>query len=212
LYHCGRLPEGVAQLRLREVTNSVDAVLKNSPGIKGWVTIGGFSVLDSANLSNAINMFPVYDDWDKRPAGLTQAKIIGGLKQRPKSIRNATFAVIPPSPIPGLGQASGFQMVIEDRANYGMGELQKAVNDVIRRAHSEPGFLLAGFTTFSNNSPQIYLDIDRTMANSLGVTINDVFSTLQTYLGSSYVNQFNKFNQSLQVRMQAQCDKTPDRG
>jgi hydrophobic/amphiphilic exporter-1 (mainly G- bacteria), HAE1 family len=200
------LPEGAAQPRVQEVTKRIDAVLKESPGIKGWVTIGGFSVLDSANLSNAITVFPVYDDWDKRPAGLTQEKIIGGLRERLRSIRNATFAVLPPSPIPGLGNASGFQMVVEDRGNSGLGELQKAVNEVIRRAHSEPGFLLAGFTTFSDSSPQLYLDIDRTMANSLGVTINDVFSTLQTYLGSTYVNQFNKFNQSLQVRVQAQAD------
>jgi HAE1 family hydrophobic/amphiphilic exporter-1 len=200
------LPEGAAQPRVQEVTKRIDAVLKESPGIKGWVTIGGFSVLDSANLSTAITVFPVYDDWDQRPVGLTQEKIIGGLRERLRSIRNATFAVLPPSPIPGLGNASGFQMVVEDRGNSGLGELQKAVSEVVRRAHSEPGFLLAGFTTFSDSSPQLYLDIDRTMANSLGVTINDVFSTLQTYLGSTYVNQFNKFNQSLQVRVQAQAD------
>jgi HAE1 family hydrophobic/amphiphilic exporter-1 len=202
----GELPLGASQPRLQEVTSKVDTVLKESPGIKGWVTIAGYSVLDTANLSNAVTVFPVYDDWDKRPAGLTQDKIIGGLRQRLGSISNATFAVVPPSPIPGLGQAAGFQMVIEDRANYGVGELQKGVNDLIRRARSRPGFLLTGFTTFSNNSPQIYLDVDRTMANSLGVTINDVFSTLQTYLGSTYVNQFNKFNQSFQVRIQAQAD------
>ena len=201
-----QLPAGAAQPRVQEVTKRIDAVLKESPGIKGWVTIGGFSILDSANLSTAIAVFPVYDDWGKRPAGLTQEKIIGGLRERLRSIRNATFAVLPPSPIPGLGNASGFQMVVEDRGNSGLGELQKGVNEVIRRAHSEPGFLLAGFTTFSDSSPQLYLDIDRTMANSLGVTINDVFSTLQTYLGSTYVNQFNKFNQSLQVRVQAQAD------
>jgi HAE1 family hydrophobic/amphiphilic exporter-1 len=202
----GELPQGASQPRLREVTDRVDAVLKESPGIKGWVTIAGYSVLDTANLSNAITVFPVYDDWDKRPAGLTQGKIIGGLRERLGSIRNATFAVVPPSPIPGLRQAAGFQMVVQDRGNLGAAELQKGVNAVLRRAHSEPGFLLAGFTTFSNNSPQIYLDIDRTMANSLGVTIDDVFSTLQTYLGSTYVNQFNKFNQSFQVRVQAQAD------
>ncbi|MBV8136481.1 MAG: efflux RND transporter permease subunit, partial [Deltaproteobacteria bacterium] len=200
------LPPGAAQPRVQEVTRRIDTVLKESPGIKGWNTIGGFSILDSANLSTAITVFVVYDDWGKRPAGLTQEKIIGGLRERLRSIRNATFAVLPPSPIPGLGNASGFQMVVEDRANSGLGELQKAVSEVIRRAHSEPGFLLAGFTTFSDSSPQLYLDIDRTMANSLGVTINDVFSTVQTYLGSTYVNQFNKFNQSLQVRVQAQAD------
>ncbi|MGH7924166.1 MAG: efflux RND transporter permease subunit [Candidatus Binatus sp.] len=200
------LPEGSAQPRVREVSASVDAVLKQSPGVKGWVTIGGFSVLDTANLSNVLTVFVIYDDWDKRPAGLTQEKIIGGLQERFKAIRKATFAVMPPSPIPGLGSAFGFQMVVEDRGSSGLGELQKAVLDVLGKAHGQKGFLRAGFTTFSNNSPQLYLDIDRTMAESLGVSLNDVFSTLQTYLGSSYVNQFNKFNQSLQVRVQAQAD------
>src|SRR5215469_15645817 len=201
-----QLPAAAAQPRVQEVTKRIDAVLKESPGIKGWLTIGGLSILDSANLSTAVTFFPVFDDWGKRPAGLTQDKIIGGLRERLRSIRNATFAVLPPSPIPGLGNASGFQMVVEDRGNSGLGELQKAVNEVIRRAHSEPGFLLAGFTSFTDSSQQLYLDIDRTMANSLRVTSNDVFSTLQTYLGSTYVNQFNKFNQSLQVRVQAQAD------
>ena len=200
------LPEGSAQPRVREVSDAVDQILKTSPGIKGWVSIGGFSVLDSANLSNVLTDFVVYDDWDKRPAGLTQAKIIGGLQERFKSIRKATFAVMPPSPIPGLGTAFGFQMVVEDRASNGLGELQKAVNDVVGKARGEPGFLRTGFTTFSDKSPQLFLDIDRTMVESLGVSMNDVFSTLQTYLGSSYVNQFNKFNQSLQVRVQAQAD------
>jgi hydrophobic/amphiphilic exporter-1 (mainly G- bacteria), HAE1 family len=200
------LPEGSAQPRVREVSSRIDAILKQSPGIKGWVTIGGYSVFDSANLSNVITVFVIYDDWGKRPAGLTQAKIIGGLQERFRAIRKATFAVMPPSPIPGLGNAFGFQMVVEDRASSGLGELQKAVMELLRKARGEPGFLRAGFTTFSNNSPQLYLDINRTMAESLGVSLSDVFSTLQTYLGSSYVNQFNKFNQSLQVRVQAQAD------
>ncbi|HEY6421337.1 MAG TPA: efflux RND transporter permease subunit [Candidatus Binataceae bacterium] len=200
------LPAGSAQPRVREVSASIDAVLKKSPGIKGWVTIGGFSVFDSANLSNVVTVFAIYDDWSKRPPGLTQDKIIGGLTERFKAIRKATFAVMPPSPIPGLGNASGFQMVIEDRASSGLGELQKAVMEVLGKAHSKPGFLRAGFTTFNDSSPQIYLNINRTMAESLGVSISDVFQTLQTYLGSSYVNQFNKFNQSLQVRVQAQAD------
>jgi HAE1 family hydrophobic/amphiphilic exporter-1 len=202
------LPEGSAQPRVREVSEGIDAILKQSPGIKGWVTIGGFSVFDMANLSNMITVFAVYDDWDKRPAGLTQEKIIGGLQERFKAIRKASFAVMPPSPIPGLGNAYGFQMVIEDRGSSGLAELQKAVNDILGKARGEPDFLRAGtgFTTFSNNSPQLYMDIDRTMAESLGVSMSDIFSTLETYLGSSYVNQFNKFNQSLQVRVQAQAD------
>jgi HAE1 family hydrophobic/amphiphilic exporter-1 len=80
------------------------------------------------------------------------------------------------------------------------------VQEILGTARNRPGFLRIGFTTFSASSPQLYLDIDRTMARSLGVTVNDISSTLQTYLGSSYVNLFNKFNQSFQVRVQSEAD------
>jgi hydrophobic/amphiphilic exporter-1 (mainly G- bacteria), HAE1 family len=110
---------------------------------------------------------------------------------------------VPPSPIPGLGNAFGFDMMVEDRGGAGLHELQKCVNAILDDARAKPGFLLAGFSTFSSNSPQLYLDINRTMAKSLGVSLNDVFQTLQTYLGSEYINQFDKFNQNFQVRLQA---------
>jgi HAE1 family hydrophobic/amphiphilic exporter-1 len=97
-------------------------------------------------------------------------------------------------------------MVVEDRGGAGFNELQKTVQQMLGTARSQPGFLRIGFTTFSASSPQLFLDIDRTMAKSLGVTLNDISKTLQTYLGSTYVNLFNKFNQSFQVRVQAEAD------
>jgi len=200
------LPEGSAQPRVREVSDRINAILKESPGIKGWVTMGGFSALDSANVSNYVTVFCIYEDWSKRPAGLTQAGIIKNIQEKVASIRTASFDVMPPSPIPGLGTAFGFQMVVEDRASNGLRELQKATHVLLDRAQSVKGFLRLGFTTFSDNSPQIYINIDRTMAESLGVPVNDVSGTLQTYLGSTYVNQFNKFNQAFQVRVQAEAD------
>jgi len=200
------LQPGASQPRVREVAKRIDGVLQSTPGIKGWVSIGGYSALDSAKLSNVITVFAIYEDWDKRPAGLTQLDIIADLQQRFTAIRAATFAVLPPSPIPGLGIAFGFDMMIEDRASAGLAELQKIVTEMLQQAEDKPGFLRLSFTTFSAKSPQLYLDIDRTMAESLGVPVNNVFSTLQTYLGSTYVNQFNKFNQSFQVRLQAGAD------
>jgi hydrophobic/amphiphilic exporter-1 (mainly G- bacteria), HAE1 family len=200
------LPPGAAQPRVREVASQVADVLGQTPGIKGWVTIGGYSALDSAKVSNVVTVFAIYEDWDKRPAGLSQLSIIADLQKRFAAIQKASFAVLPPSPIPGLGVAFGFDMMIEDRGNSGLSELQKAVTDVLTRAQDEPGFLRLGFTTFSASSPQLFLDVDRTMAESLGVPLNNVFQTLQTELGSTYVNQFNKFNQAFQVRMQAGAD------
>jgi HAE1 family hydrophobic/amphiphilic exporter-1 len=198
-----RLPQGASQPRVRAVAAQIDAALKDAPGIKGWVTIGGYSALDSAKVSNVITVFPIYEDWGKRPPGVDQMTIIADLQKRFADIRSATFAVLPPSPIPGLGTAFGFDMMVEDRQTAGLAELNKVVDDVLHAAQDEPGFLRLGFTTFSARSPQLFLEIDRTMAESLGVELKDVFQTLQAYLGSTYVNQFNKFNQSFQVRLQA---------
>src|SRR5262245_12520608 len=200
-----QLPAGASQLRVREVAADIDAVLKNVPGIKGWVTSGGFSDPDAANLSNVVTKYVMYDDWDKRPADLSQAKIVADLRERLQSIRKARFDVLIPPPIPGLGQAGGFQMMVEDRTGVGLGEVEKAVQQILLKADKEPG-LRGVTTTFNSNSPQLQLSINRTMVESLGVTINDVFQTLQTYLGSTYVNLFNKFNQSFHVRVQADAD------
>ena len=199
-----QLPPGASQPRVQEVASSVDELLGKTAGVKGWVTIGGYSALDSAKLSNALTTFVVYDDWGKRPPGFSQAKLIAELQQKVLSIQQAKLGVLPPSPIPGLGIAFGFQMMIQDRSGLGGRELQTATADMLRKANDEPGFLRLGFSTFNAESPQLYLDIDRAMARSLGVAIDDVFKTVQAYLGSAYVNPFNKFNQSFQVRVQAE--------
>jgi hydrophobic/amphiphilic exporter-1 (mainly G- bacteria), HAE1 family len=201
-----QLPAGSSQPRVRQVSDRINEVLKSAEGIEGWVTIGGYSAIDSAKLSNVITIFAVYKAWDQRPPGFTQEKIIGDLQRQFRVVRAASIAVLPPSPIPGLGNAFGFQMMVEDRGSNGLQELQKGVQQILALAHNEPGFLRTGFTTFSASSPQVYLDIDRLMARSLGVSINDIFKSLQAYLGSSYVNQFNQFNQSFQVRLQAGAD------
>jgi HAE1 family hydrophobic/amphiphilic exporter-1 len=199
-----RLPAGASQPRLRELSADIDRVLKATPGVKGWVTSGGYSDLDSANLSNVITEYVMYEAYDKRP-DLPQEAILGDLQKRLGSIEKAAFSVLVPPPIPGLGQAGGFQMMVEDRGSVGLAELQKAAQRILEKSKHDPA-LQGVTTTFSASSPQLYIDINRTMAESLGVTINDVFQTLQTYLGSSYINLFNKFNQSFQVRVQGSAD------
>jgi HAE1 family hydrophobic/amphiphilic exporter-1 len=200
-----QLPAGASQLRVRQVSADMDRVLKSVPGVKGWITSGGFSDPDSANLSNVVTKYVMYEDWGKRPADLSQARIVAALRNKLQSIPKAQFEVLIPPPIPGLGQAGGFQMMVEDRTGVGLSALEKAVQQILLAAQKEPG-LRGVMTTFNSRSPQLQLRIDRTMAESLGVTMNDVFQTLQTYLGSTYVNLFNKFNQSFQVRVQADAD------
>ena len=166
------------------------------------MTIGGLSILDGANVSNIFTTFIVYEDWSKRGADLSQDKIVANLRRELFQSRTPRSFVLVPPPIRGLGQGGGFQMMVEDRQSLGLAELQKAVMEVIRAGNSQSG--LRNLTsTFSARSPQLYLDIDRTKVESLNIPLNNVFATLQAYLGSSFVNLFNKFNQVFQVYVQA---------
>jgi len=201
-----QLPSGSAQPRVRQLVERFDSILRTVGGVKGWVTIGGYSAIDSAKMSNVITAFAVFDDWGKRPRGFTLRGVIQEIQGKFRTVPNAQFNVLPPTPIPGLGNAFGFQMEIEDRSSLGLQQLQKAVQQILAKAKAQPDFLRIAFTTFSANSPQVFVDIDRESVKALGVTVNDVFTTLQAYMGSSYVNLFNKFNQSFQVRIQADAD------
>ncbi len=197
-----RLPEGASQPRGREVADKINDILKKTPGIKGWVTIGGFSILDGANIANYSTTFVVYKDWAERGAGLDQDTIVSSINRRLFEMQEAQAFVVIPPPIRGLGQAGGFQMIVEDRRSLGLAELQRATLELIQMGNSQPGLRNLA-TTFSNSSPQLYLDINRTKAESLQVPMVNVLSTLQAYLGSSFVNLFNKFNQIFQVYIQA---------
>ncbi|CAL1240752.1 efflux RND transporter permease subunit [Candidatus Methylocalor cossyra] len=198
-----RLPEGSAQPRLLAAAKKLDAVLRNTRGIEAWVTIGGFSLIDNANLPNFATTFIVYQDWDQRGAALSQDRILAKLRSDlAAKIEEAQNLVVVPPPIRGLGQSGGFQLMIEDRQNLGLQELQKTALEVMRAAGAQSA-LRNVVTTFSARSPQLYLDIDRTKVESLDIPLTNVFQTLQSYLGSTFVNLFNKFNQVFQVYVQA---------
>ncbi len=197
-----RLPEGASQPRAREVAGKINNVLKQSQGIMNWVTIGGYSVLDGANIPNVSTTFVIYEDWEDRPKGMDQDKIVGGLNRGLADIQEAQSIVLIPPPIRGLGQTGGFQMMVEDRKSLGLAELQQAASEIVKEGNSHS--ILRGLTTtFSTSSPQLYLNINRTKAESLQVPLQNVFDTLQANLGSAFVNLFNKFNQVFQVYIQA---------
>jgi HAE1 family hydrophobic/amphiphilic exporter-1 len=196
------LPEGASQPRSKEVAAKVNAILEKTKGIDAWVHIGGYSVLDTANIPNVSTTFVVYKSWKERGKKLDQDRLIAGLSRELAGIQEAlVFAVIPP-PIRGLGQSGGFQMMVEDRTELGLAELQRNTDELIQKGNSHPNLQRLA-TTFSDHSPQVYLDIDRTKAESLQVPPLSVFDTLQGYLGSSFINFFNKFNQVFQVYIQA---------
>ncbi len=197
-----KLPDAAAQPRSRAVVDKINDVVSKEPGVAGWVTIGGLSILDNGNLANAATTFVGYKDWSERGSELSQDRIVGSLRQKLSQIQEAGIFVIIPPAIRGLGTSGGFQMVVQDRADLGLSELDKATRGVIQ-AGSGQSNLTGLATTFSAGSPQLYLDIDRTKVQSLGIQMSDVFDTLQSYLGSSFVNLFNRFNQVYQVYVQA---------
>ena len=196
------LPEGASQPRSRAVAEKISEVLAKTDGLAGWVTIGGFSVLDFANVPNVSTTFLVYKNWSERGKSLTQDRIVSGLNQNLSGIQEAIAFVVIPPPIRGLGQTGGFQMMVEDRQSLGLNELSRYTAELVQKGNATPG--LRGLAaTFSTRSPQLYLNIDRTKAESLQVLPSSIFDTLQAYLGSSFVNLFNKFNQVFQVYIQA---------
>jgi HAE1 family hydrophobic/amphiphilic exporter-1 len=196
------LPEGASQPRSKEVAEKVNAILTKTDGLAGWVHIGGFSVLDFANVPNISTTFVVYKSWKERGKALNQDRIVSNINRELAGIQEALAFVVIPPPIRGLGQTGGFQMMVEDRGSLGLAELQRNADELIQKGNSHPNLQRLA-TTFSAHSPQIYLNIDRTKAESLQVLPSSVFDTLQGYLGSSFVNLFNKFNQIFQVYIQA---------
>ncbi len=197
-----KLPDASSQPRVIAATKALNDILHKTQGVEAWVTIGGLSILDAANVSNIVTTFIVFEDWKKRGTDLNQDAITANLRRDLSAIEESGSLVLVPPPIRGLGQGGGFQLMIEDRQSLGLAELQKAVDEVIRVGNSQSG-LRNLISTFNARSPQLFLDIDRTKAESLNIPLNNVFSTLQTYLGSSFVNLFNKFNQVFQVYVQA---------
>ena len=200
-----RLPDGASQPRSRAVSGQINDILSKTPGVASWVNIGGFSILDGASVSTISTTFLVYKDWSERGSGLGQDAVVGSINCQLATIQDAVAFVLIPPPIRGLGQTGGFQMVVQDRGSLGLAQLQQAAQELAQLGNRQPG-VRGLVSTFSNNSPQLYLDIDRTKAESLRVPLTSVFTTLQSYLGSSFVNLFNKFGQVFQVYVQADSD------
>lgn len=200
-----QLPDSASLERTEEVMAEVSEIFKGTQGLAHWVTIGGISVLDnSASSPNGGVFYVIYDDFEKRAeTGMTQERILSGLRPRLHGIKDAVaFAVVPPA-IKGLGVASGFQMQIELKGTgFDFPKLGQVAYEMVRDGSTQSG--ISGLTTsFRPGIPQLRAVVDREKARSLDVQVGDVFSTLQNYLGSYYVNQFNKFGRTFQVYVQA---------
>jgi hydrophobe/amphiphile efflux-1 (HAE1) family protein len=198
-----QLPDAASLDRTRNVVDMINQRLEGMPGIKNYISVPGYSVLDSATASNASAVWTVFEDWDERlPKGLTLDAMIGQLWGAIAPIQEANIFAFPPPAIMGLGTAGGFTMQIQDRNNLGLDRLQTEAYNLMAAANGDPG-LSRVFTTFRANVPQITTQVDRDQVETLRVPLSDVFDTLQANLGSVYVNDFNRFGKTYQVRVQA---------
>jgi multidrug efflux pump len=199
-----QLPDGASLMRTDEVIRRATDRVLQTPGVGHTVSIAGFSAATRANSSNAGAVFAVLEPFEERAThGLSAALITQDLRRRLADIQEANMAVFPPPPVRGLGTAGGFKLQVQDRSGAGLAALQTATDQLVASARGQQG--LAGvFTPFRANTPQLYADVDRTKAKMLDVPLDNVFETLQAYLGSAYVNDFNMFGRTYQVTVQAE--------
>jgi HAE1 family hydrophobic/amphiphilic exporter-1 len=197
-----QLPDAASLERTHDVVERLNKIFKDTPGVAEWFVLGGFSVLDATAEPNAATAFVIFKDWDERTSPeTTQDAILAHLQREFYGVEEAViFAMVPP-PIRGLGVAGGFQMMVEDREGASLIELQQQTEQIVAAANQQPQFAQVA-TTFRAGVPQLYVDVNRVKVKTTGVPLTEVFATLQGMLGSTYVNDFNKFGRTFQVRLQ----------
>lgn len=197
------LPDASSFERTKSVVKQINETIKGIPGIANWISVPGFSLLDGTMASNGAAIWIIFDPWEERQTPeLQQDKILEALNKAFYSIRDANiFAFVPP-PIAGLGTTGGFEIKIQDRSDVGLNVLNQMTLDSVASANGQTG-LSKVYTQFRVNIPQLFADIDRVMAKNMNISLSEIFGSLQAYLGSSYINDFNKFGRTYQVVMQA---------
>jgi multidrug efflux pump len=198
-----QLPDGATLDRTEDVIRRMSDIALKEPGIESAVAFPGLSINGFTNSSNAGIVFVTLKPFEERKSpALSGFALAGKLNQKFAGIKEAFIAMFPPPPVQGIGTIGGFKLQIEDRAGRGYEALDDATKAFLAKARATPE--LAGlFSGYQVNVPQLYADIDRVKARQLGVAVTDVFETMQIYLGSLYVNDFNKFGRTYSVRVQA---------
>ncbi|HET7252210.1 MAG TPA: multidrug efflux RND transporter permease subunit [Xanthobacteraceae bacterium] len=208
-----QLPAGSSLSRTDEIQQRVVDVCLKTPGVAHAVNIVGFNGATFTQAPNSGAVFLTLEPWDKRGRDPKEsaAGITAELFKRLAGFQEALILVIQPPPVAGIGNAGGVRMMVEDRAARGSQALLEATTAMVTKASQTPG-LTQVFTLFENSTPQIYLDIDRTKAQMLGINVADVFGALQVYIGSAYVNDFNLLGRTFRVTTQADAPYRRDPG
>ncbi|MBO9135346.1 efflux RND transporter permease subunit [Rhizobium sp. B230/85] len=198
-----QLPDGSSLERTDAVVKQVADIASKTPGVANAVEFAGFSGATFTNASNAGVVFTPFKPFEERVAnGDSATKIIGSLYKNLQGIQDAFIIAIPPPSVRGVGSSGGFKMMIKDEESADMARALGLARQMMGAANQTPG-LTGVFTTFSQSSPEYYISIDRDKAQFLNVPIPNIFETLSSNLGISYVNDFNAFGRVYQVRAQA---------
>ncbi|RAN75797.1 multidrug efflux RND transporter permease subunit [Bacillus sp. SRB_336] len=198
-----QLPDAASLDRSDDVIQRMSAIALKQPGVEHAVAFPGLSINGFTNSTNSGIVFVTLKPFEeRRSAELSAGAIAGALNQKFASIQDAYIAVFPPPPVMGLGTIGGFRLQLEDRSDRGFDELYKQTQNLIAASQKEPA--LAGlFSSFQVSVPQVDADVDREKAKAEGVNLGDVYQTMQAYMGSLYVNDFNRFGRTYQVNVSA---------
>lgn len=204
MYVTVQLPDSSSLQRTDEAMAHVDQIVRGTDGVAHVIRICGMSFLLGANGSHLGTMFVTLDPFEERQTPELRADaIMANLRKRlGKEVLEAKVSVFPAAPVRGLGSTGGFRIMIEDRTSEGPAALQEQTDNLVDQGSKQAG-LVGLLSIFSANTPQLYVDIDRTKCKSMGVALSDVFDTLQISLGGQYVNDFNQFGRTFQVNCQA---------
>ena len=198
-----QLPGAASLTRTTEVVREIERIALDTPGIVRVAAFAGFSGATRTQAGNAAALFPVFDEPEARlKSGLSATAIAADLRKRLSVIQGAFIIVIPPPAVPGIGTGGGFTIRVQDRQGRGPEQLAAATDELVAAARKSPK-LTSVFSPFTADTPQVYVDIDRVKAQKLGVPIAGINDTIQTYFGSTYVNDFNLFGRTYHVTAQA---------
>src|SRR5256884_2914728 len=200
-----QLPGAASLARTTEIVRRIESIALDTPGISHIAVFAGLSGATRTQASNSAALSPVFEEPEVRlKKGLNARVITADLRKRLSAIEGAFIIVIPPPPIPGIGTGGGFTMRIQDRQGRGPKLLAAATDELVAAARKSPLFLAPTlFSPFSANTPQVFVDIAQVKAQKLGVPIQNITDTIQTYFGSTYVNDFNLFGRTYHVTAQA---------
>ncbi|MCA1742501.1 MAG: multidrug efflux RND transporter permease subunit [Desulfovibrionales bacterium] len=198
-----QLPPAASLQRTDTAMRKVEAYLEGVPGVSDYIALGGFNMLGAGVSSYAGTMFVILDPWEERQSPeLSLDAILGGLGKFFQTMDDGLGFGFSPPPIPGLGSTGGVEILIQDRAGAGMDKLARITEQFIAEASKLPE-VTNPFTSFSMNVPQLQMEVDREKAKNMGVSLDQIYSTLQAFLGGLYINDLNKFGRSYRVMLQA---------